>query len=143
MYRVTKMIDFCYGHRLLGGGGKCCHLHGHNGRLEIELETDQLDEQGMVRDFSEVKMVVTRWLDECLDHRMILCRRDPLIDVLRAHGEPVFVMDGNPTAEGIAELVFGLLRGQGLPVREVRLWETPSSFATFGVGPPTGSVAPR
>ena len=32
MFRVTKEIHFCYGHRLLNYDGKCRHLHGHNGR---------------------------------------------------------------------------------------------------------------
>ena len=40
MYSVTKRIDFCYGHRLLGYQGKCCHLHGHNGRAIVSFEAD-------------------------------------------------------------------------------------------------------
>ena len=28
MYRVTREIDFCYGHRLLNYAGKCRYLHG-------------------------------------------------------------------------------------------------------------------
>ena len=37
MYRVTKEIRFCYGHRLLNYSGECRHLHGHNGLAEITL----------------------------------------------------------------------------------------------------------
>ena len=38
MFRVTREIFFCYGHRLLNYEGKCRHLHGHNGRAVITLE---------------------------------------------------------------------------------------------------------
>ena len=50
-YRVAKEIAFCYGHRLLDYAGKCRHLHGHNGRAVITLESDRLDALGMVVDF--------------------------------------------------------------------------------------------
>ncbi|HLB03050.1 MAG TPA: 6-carboxytetrahydropterin synthase, partial [Nitrospiria bacterium] len=46
MYKVTKHILFCYGHRLLNYDGKCKHLHGHNGRVEIELTSPKLDHRG-------------------------------------------------------------------------------------------------
>ena len=83
MYRVTRQIDFCYGHRLLNYDGKCRFLHGHNGRAVIAIESDRLDERGMVLDFSDIKRVVSTWIDENLDHRMILNRSDPAVPMLR------------------------------------------------------------
>mgnify|MGYP003412694764 FL=1 len=50
-FRVTKEIHFCYGHRLLDYAGKCRHLHGHNGKAVVTLETAELDRLGMVIDF--------------------------------------------------------------------------------------------
>ena len=76
-FRVSKSIDFCYGHRLLDYEGKCRHLHGHNGRVEIELEGDRLDSRGMVVDFGDIKKGMKRWIDDNLDHRMILRSDDP------------------------------------------------------------------
>lgn len=131
MYKVTKIIDFCYGHRLLGYEGKCRYPHGHNGRIEIDLEMGHLDDLGMVCDFSRIKEVVKTWIDQNLDHRMLLSRRDPLAKYLQEQGEPVFLMDQNPTAEAIAELIFRFAEKNGFPVSEVRLWETPSSYATY------------
>jgi len=131
MYRVTREIDFCYGHRLMNYEGKCKYLHGHNGRVVITLESEVLDHRGMVIDFSDIKSVVSHWIDEKLDHRMILCRDDPVIPVLREMGEPLFVIDQNPTAENIARLIFDFSRDHGFPVTEVRLWETPRCFATY------------
>ncbi len=131
MYRVTCEIRFCYGHRLLNHAGKCRYLHGHNGRAVIVLESARLDNLGMVVDFGRVKQVVKGWIDAHLDHCMILHQDDPALPVLRSQGEPVFVMEVNPTAENLARLVYDYAAGQGLPVVEVRLWETDDSFATF------------
>src|SRR6188474_2308926 len=97
-FRVSREIDFCYGHRLLNYEGKCRHLHGHNGRAVIVLEAAQLDERGMLVDFGDIKREVQRWIDDNLDHTMLLCRDDPLLPVLVERAERVFVMDTNPTA---------------------------------------------
>lgn len=134
MYRVTREIEFCYGHRLLNYEGKCRHLHGHNGRAVVTLEGDRLDERGMLVDFGEIKRTIQRWIDEQIDHNMLLCRDDPLLPLLRDRGERVFVMDANPTAENIARLIYEHGRGAGLPIVEVTLWETPNCFATYSGG---------
>ena len=131
MYHVTKIIHFCYGHRLLNYRGKCRHLHGHNGRVEIELSSPRLDRRGMVRDFEEIKHTIQRWIDTTLDHTMLLRKDDPLVKILRARRERVFVMDSNPTAESIAKLIFDYATRCRFPVTAVCLWETDRSFATF------------
>jgi 6-pyruvoyltetrahydropterin/6-carboxytetrahydropterin synthase len=131
MFRVTREIDFCYGHRLLNYDGKCKYLHGHNGRAVIAIASAKLDDRGMVLDFSDIKRVVSRWIDENLDHRMLLRRDDPAVPVLSALGEPMFLMDTNPTAENIAKLIFDFTAAQGFPIVEARLWETPHCFATY------------
>ena len=132
MFRVTREIDFCYGHRLLDYDGKCKFLHGHNGRAVITIESPRLDERGMVFDFTEIKRVVSNWIDENLDHRMILRRDDPARQPLEKLGEPLYLVDVNPTAENIARLIFDYAKSQGIPIVEVRLWETPRCFATYG-----------
>ncbi|MEY4176677.1 MAG: hypothetical protein RLY70_251 [Planctomycetota bacterium] len=131
MFRVTRQIDFCYGHRLLNYDGKCRFLHGHNGRAEIVIEAETLDNRGMVLDFSDIKRVVSRWIDETLDHRMLLHRDDPAVAMLQSMGEPLFLMDSNPTAENIAKLIYEFTANHGFPIVEARLWETQNCFATY------------
>ena len=131
MYLVTKRIEFCYGHRLLDYDGICKHPHGHNAVAEIEVRTDALDTRNMVVDFSDIKRVVKGWIDRELDHKMILRHDDPLVKPLQSLGEPVFVVDSNPTVERIARLIFDISREQGLPVVRVTVWETPTSWATY------------
>ncbi len=131
MFRVTRQIDFCYGHRLLNYDGKCRYLHGHNGRAEIVIEAPELDRLGMVLDFSDIKRVVSTWIDNTLDHRMILHRDDPAVKILQGMGEPLYLMDSNPTAESIAKLIFDFTANAGFPIIEARLWETPNCYATY------------
>ena len=134
MFRVTREIHFCYGHRLLNYDGKCRNLHGHNGRAIITLEAPELDPLGMVVDFSHIKRIVTTWIDETLDHKMILHRDDPILPELRRLGEAVTIVDVNPTAENIAKMICAYALSQHLPVVEVILWETENSFATYRPG---------
>ena len=122
---------FCYGHRLLNYAGKCRHLHGHNGRAVVLLEAPELDDLGMLVDFGEIKRQVQQWIDDNLDHTMLLSREDPLLPVLRERGERVYEMDVNPTAENIARLIFERTRASGLPVVEVVLWETEKCYAAY------------
>ena len=131
MFKVTKQIEFCYGHRLLNYQGKCRHLHGHNGQVEIDIETGALDARGMVHDFADIRAALKNWIDETLDHRLLLCKDDPIVPLLKQRGELFFAMGENPTAENIAKLIFDHAKAKGLPVAEVRLWETPTSCATY------------
>lgn len=132
MYKVSRELSFCYGHRLLNYEGKCRNLHGHNAAAVITLAAPELDDLGMVADFSDVKRVVLPWIDSEFDHRMLLHRDDPLVPVLREHGDPVKVLEVNPTAENIARLIYDFAKSHGFPVSNVVLWETPSCSATYG-----------
>lgn len=131
MYQVTCEIGFCYGHRLLDYDGKCKYLHGHNGKLLIAVDASELDHQGMVVDFHDIKRTVSDWVDENLDHRMLLSRNDPLVPVLQDMGEPVYLFDANPTAENIAKHVFDFTANQGFSVSKVVLFETPKCHASY------------
>jgi 6-pyruvoyltetrahydropterin/6-carboxytetrahydropterin synthase len=131
MYLVTKRIDFCYGHRLLDYDGVCKHPHGHNAVVEVDVRTGSLDSRNMVVDFSDIKRIVKGWIDRELDHKMILRRDDPLVKPLQELGEPIYLVDSNPTVEHIAKLIFDHARAAGVPVVTVRVWETPTSVAAY------------
>ena len=59
---------------------------------------------------------------------------DPLVAPLEKLGEPIYVLDSNPTVERIAKLIFDQARELGFGVVAVRVWETPSSFAEYSEG---------
>lgn len=131
MFRVMKGIQFCYGHRLLDYKGRCANPHGHNGKVEVELASEALDTCDMVYEFADLQAIVKKWIDENLDHRMLLRHDDPLLAPLRKLGEPVYVMERNPTAEAIAEAIYRFAKEQGLPVTQVRLWESDTACASY------------
>jgi 6-pyruvoyltetrahydropterin/6-carboxytetrahydropterin synthase len=131
VHRVTKDIRFCYGHRLMNYAGECRHLHGHNGLIQITFATKELDDLGMVMDFGEIKRIVKTWVDEHMDHKMLISKDDPVLPYLQEAGEPYFLFETNPTAENIARVIFEFARGQGYPVERVRLWETDTAWAEY------------
>jgi 6-pyruvoyltetrahydropterin/6-carboxytetrahydropterin synthase len=131
MFRVSREFEFSYGHRLLNYTGKCRHLHGHNGRVRVTIETSGLNELGMVLDFGEIKRRIGQWIDDNLDHRLILCRHDPLIPLLEAEGESIYHTEVNPTAENLGKLIFEEAAKLDLPVVHVEFWESERCFAEY------------
>lgn len=89
-WKISKEFDFCYGHRVwsqtlntefsLDGCLKCRHLHGHQGKILVYLEADELKD-GMVTDFKHLNWFKA-FLDDVLDHKFILDINDPLYSKL-------------------------------------------------------------
>lgn len=130
-YSVSTSFTFCYGHRLQNYNGPCKHLHGHNARVELIVDQDELDSQGMVCDFRTLKSTAKTWVDANFDHRMLLQENDPMVTLLREQGEPVYCMPVPPTAENIAREIYEQLRNAGIPITIVKIWENESSCATY------------
>jgi len=91
---IDKSFSFCYGHRVhnqrldtnFTESGDAClacrHLHGHEGLIKVFLEEEtgstNLKDTGMVTDFKHLGWF-KNFLDDTLDHKMILDIKDPLI----------------------------------------------------------------
>ena len=50
---------------------------------------------------------------------------------LSALGEPMYLVESNPTVERLARLIFDVAAEGGLSVTRVTVWETPTAFATY------------
>lgn len=131
MFTVARDFSFSYGHRLYRYEGKCRRLHGHNAEVRVEIAVEELNEQGMALDFTQLKETVGKWIDDELDHRVFLDKDDPLAKALLDVGEPVVLTDGNPTAERLAALLYAYVRSKGLNVTRVDFWETKNCRATY------------
>lgn len=154
MPQITRKLEFDSGHRVLNHEGKCANLHGHRYVAEITVSALGLDDIGRVVDFSLIKSLVGKWIDDNWDHNILLNESDPLYQcymnpVLLRHGdggiqagdvffnkEPFLIPNGkNPTAEVMAEILFNiaceLLIIHGITVERVRLYETPNCWADF------------
>jgi 6-pyruvoyltetrahydropterin/6-carboxytetrahydropterin synthase len=112
-YTLRVVTDFAAAHTLRGYPGACARMHGHNWKVEVEVEAHALDHLGMGIDFKLVKQAA-RAVAEGLDHRY-LNELAPFDSV-------------NPTAEHIAAYFFGevsrRLNGEHVQVSAVTLWET-------------------
>ena len=132
MYTISKTFLLCYGHRHLGVDHPCRHLHGHNGKVTIALQAEQLDAKGVVVDFNDLKKTIGQWIADHLDHTMILSESDPILPALRTAGERVLAVPFNPTSENLARYIFEKACTLGLKVQRVDFWESETGRATYG-----------
>lgn len=64
MYYVSKRFEISGSHSLtLNYSSKCTNLHGHNWIVTVKCKARQLDENGMVADFSKIKSDISSQLD--------------------------------------------------------------------------------
>jgi len=92
-WQISKQFDFCYGHRVwsqelnvdfaLDECLMCRHLHGHQAKIIVHLESDKL-QNGMVTDFKHLNWF-KKFLDDTVDHKFIIDINDPLFDTLLPH----------------------------------------------------------
>jgi 6-pyruvoyltetrahydropterin/6-carboxytetrahydropterin synthase len=131
MYIITKEIYFCYGHRLMNHTGKCRHLHGHSVKASISIKSQELNDQAMVCDFSDVKDCVESFINQVLDHNFLVHKDDPIIPALQANNERFLAIDEHPTAEVLSKMIYQYVKQQGFNVDQVVLWETASANACY------------
>jgi 6-pyruvoyltetrahydropterin/6-carboxytetrahydropterin synthase len=90
-----------------------------------------LDEQGMVCDFADIRQCVDGFIDEFLDHNLLLHKEDSLIPYLIQNNERFLALDEHPTAEVLSKMLYQHLKKAGFTVTDVTLWETASASASY------------
>ncbi len=112
-YTLKVVSDFAAAHSLRNYPGDCSRLHGHNWKVETEIQASELDELGMAIDFKTVKQVTKKVTDE-LDHGFL--NEIPPFDSI------------NPTAENIAAYIYRRLGEEinepRVRIHAVTIWET-------------------
>ncbi|MDP3933571.1 MAG: 6-carboxytetrahydropterin synthase [Methylococcaceae bacterium] len=131
MFTITKEVYFCYGHRLMNHAGKCRNLHGLSVQASIAIRHEQLNEQGMVCDFADIRDCVESYVDQHLDHNFLLHKDDPIIPMLIENKERFLALDEHPTAEVLSKMLYQHLKKSGFNVAQVTLWETASAYASY------------
>jgi 6-pyruvoyltetrahydropterin/6-carboxytetrahydropterin synthase len=116
--RTTELlveIEFNAAHQLLWHQGACRNLHGHTYRAEITVRGD-LDENGVIMDFADVKALIARSVVDDYDHTFL----NEILD--------------NPTAEQVAHDIADRLLAADLNLVEIRLWETRTCSVRVRIG---------
>ena len=125
MFQVNVEETFSSGHALRGYKGKCESVHGHNYRVQVTLQGPELDNIGLLVDFTELKRVL-RGIISGLDHQFL---ND--LDAFKTV---------NPSAENLAKYFYDETHRQltnlpaGAGISEVTVWETDTSSAQFRPG---------
>jgi len=118
MFEIFVEHTFAAGHALRNYHGKCENVHGHNYRVQVGVEGPELDENGLLYDFAELKSSL-RAVSGYLDHQFI--------NDLKPFDEI------NPSAENIARFICGEIQKdlKRISVAYVRVWETDTSCAIY------------
>jgi len=121
VFRLTVIDSFASAHQLREYEGQCENLHGHNWRVEIVVEGRELNPQGLLLDFKDLKRTLKGILDE-LDHTFL--------------NEHPYFKDRNPTSENLAFYIFREMEGAlktypGVRVKSVTVWESDRAGATY------------
>jgi 6-pyruvoyltetrahydropterin/6-carboxytetrahydropterin synthase len=120
LYEVKIVSDFSAAHNLRNFRGKCENLHGHNWKVEVVLRGRELDENGVLVDFREIKEA-TRELLQGVDHHYL--------------NDLPFFREHNPSSENIARYLFERLalrlNTETRWLYRVSAWESADACATF------------
>ncbi len=123
MYEVRVEADFAAAHFLRDYHGKCENLHGHNYKVYAHVRGSNLDEGGMLLDFTQIKKTLKN-VCELLDHKNL---------------NDFDYFDQNPSAERIATFIAGkilesipeLKDKNGTHLHAIDVFETDTSRARY------------
>jgi len=137
MYQIRIEFTFDSGHRLLDYNGKCAYPHGHTYRAEVFIESQSLNDLGLVYDFTDLKDKIKTWVDENWDHAFLVNSQDS--ELIAGLGGASLVrlyefQDENPSCEVMSRVLYEkTVELCNLVPAKVRLWESVNQYAeVFG-----------
>lgn len=142
MFSVEIRHNFETAHRLTGDGApeKCMSIHGHSWWVTATMEGDTLDALGILVEFGAFKRVWRDWLDNNLDHHLVLRNGDPMAAAIVSvyPQSRLLLLPHNPTTEVLAAWIFeqtaeilGRVAPPGVRLRRVHVQETAVNAAAF------------
>lgn len=136
MFTVTTEQSFDAAHFLAGYQGKCSNLHGHRWRVLVTVYKQELESNGMVIDFSDLKADLKKAVD-FFDHVLIMQEgslKSSSYQALCEEGFEVVQVDFRPTAENFAKYFFDMMKSKGYQVKSATVYETPNNCAEYREG---------
>lgn len=137
MYILKVEHSFDSAHFLSGYKGKCGNIHGHRWRVEIEIQSEDLIENGqmdgMVVDFGDFKKDVKEMID-FYDHALIIeegTMREETLKCLMQDEFKIIQVKFRPTAENFAKFFFDSMKEKAYNVKKSVVYETPNNSATY------------
>lgn len=116
-FEVRVEADFAAAHFLRDYNGKCENLHGHNYKVYAHVKGSELNEGGMLMDFSKLKNALRS-----------VCKK---IDHTNLNNLEIF--DQNPSAERIAMYIYNgiidICKNEGIDLTWSKDKKSPVLFA--------------
>ena len=141
MQYISRSGTFDYGHRVMNERMKCFNLHGHTGLYELIFSFNTMEDIGYAIDFKEIKRVACQWIDDTIDHGMVLNSHDTeLIQTTKNLNSKMWIMSlngkgeyCNPSVENLAKEIFLAMEILfedyiDLKIHELKLNETPKCY---------------
>lgn len=143
MYGVEIRHNFETAHRLSSAGApiKCQSIHGHSWWATVYIEGESVDEMGMLVEFGAFKRAWRGFLDDQLDHHLVVAKGDVVAAAIRSVQPEarILELDFDPSTENLARFLYdkacqilsSLPTAPGVRVREVHIQETMVNAASF------------
>jgi len=139
--RVTKFYDFEMAHALWNYDGLCKNIHGHSYKLFVTVLGDPIADEnnlknGMVIDFSDLKVIVKTQIVDKFDHSLVIYKNAPHQKLLELNEmyERHHVVDFQPTCENLVVHFVDIIKPllpKGIKLKNVKLYETANSSAEW------------
>ena len=137
---ITKIFGWEMAHMLANYKGACQNLHGHSYRLQVTvMRIAEPTLNDMVVDFSDLRALVNKLIVYKYDHAFLYWKNSndegeqAIAAAVIKSGLKAVGMKQRPTAENmvseIADSLHKPLEKLGLTLRNIKLWETSSSYA--------------
>ena len=116
MYEVKIETGFSSAHHLLNYKGKCENMHGHNWKVEVTAQGNELDKSNILIDFKLLKKEINEII-EYLDHKDL-----NELDEFKGN---------SPSSEFIAKFIYTKAKEKFPNISRVDIWETSTSRASY------------
>ena len=134
MYRIRKQFRFSMAHQLYSCFSECCKnaIHGHEYVLEVFFESKELNKDGMIIDFGEVKFLMDDYVDSW-DHALVMPDSFPeeYLNSLKKFNKKIKIVNYNPSAENMAKDMYAKFKKHIPQTCKVRLHETTTGYAEY------------
>lgn len=154
MFSIQKTFSFEYAHRIYSQDVRpemaensqtlnknlntCRNIHGHSGKIIVELKSKDIDNRGFVLDYKELGFI-KEYINAKYDHKLILDAEDPLLEEISLlKGVDITVVPFIPTSELLAQDMYFYIQRRltefkyfNIQVKRVGWAETETSIAWY------------
>lgn len=128
------------GHRVPNHKSKCKNFHGHRYRIIVAVDdkiitTKGSSDEGMVIDFTDLKEIMMKEINELLDHGFMIYIDDEHFNYFKKTELKIIPVGFIPTVENITKFIYQILKQsleqKNIKLKYIEMYETPTSSARY------------